>query len=98
MIAIIDYRAGNPTSVRLALETIGVEGEITQDPGRVLAAERVIFPGVGAAGAAMGNLAELGLVGAICDVVQRGTPMLAAAAHAVRMPIVLIKSRLVIPF
>lgn len=77
MIAIIDYRAGNLTSVRLALETIGIEGEVTQDPERVLAAERVIFPGVGAAGAAMDNLTDLGLVDAIREVLRRKTPMLA---------------------
>jgi len=76
MIAIIDYRAGNLTSVQLAFETLEVPSEITNDPGRILEAERVVFPGVGAAGAAMHNLTELELAGAIRSVVARGTPFL----------------------
>lgn len=76
MIAIIDYRAGNLTSVRLALESLGVEGRITQDAGVIRAAERVIFPGVGAAGAAMKNLGDLGLTGVIREVVASGRPFL----------------------
>ena len=59
MIAIIDYRAGNLTSVRLALEYIGAPCEVTSEPSRVLAAERVIFPGVGAAGETMANLPSI---------------------------------------
>ncbi|MDO8683480.1 MAG: imidazole glycerol phosphate synthase subunit HisH [Armatimonadota bacterium] len=76
MIAIIDYKAGNLTSVRLALEYIGVECEITNDPARILAADRVIFPGVGAAAEAMKNLRELQLLEPIKTVVSRGTPFL----------------------
>jgi len=76
MIAVVDYRAGNLTSVRLALETLGAECEITSEPEKILAAERVIFPGVGAAGAAMRCLDELKLIGAIRTVVGRGTPFL----------------------
>ena len=76
MIAIIDYKAGNLTSVKLGLEYIGVECEITNDPARILAAERVIFPGVGAAGAAMTHLMETGLVETIKAVVSSGTPFL----------------------
>ena len=49
VIAIIDYNAGNLTSVKLALEYIGVDSEITSDPVRILKAQRGIFPGVGAA-------------------------------------------------
>ena len=76
MIAIIDYKAGNLTSVRLGLEYIGVECEITNDPARILAAERVIFPGVGAAGAAMENLLGTGLADTIKAVVASGKPFL----------------------
>lgn len=76
MIAIVNYRAGNLTSVKLAFDTIGVATDITSDPARILAAERVVFPGVGAAGAAMANLRELGLVETIRTVVARGTPFL----------------------
>lgn len=76
MVAIIDYKAGNLTSVRLGLEYIGVECEITSDSARILSAERVIFPGVGAAGAAMGNLKATGLADTIRAVVVKGTPFL----------------------
>jgi imidazole glycerol-phosphate synthase subunit HisH len=75
-IAIIDYEAGNLTSVKLGLDTLGVPGEITSDPGKIRAAERVIFPGVGAAGAAMRTLGRLGLVEVIREVFDRGTPFL----------------------
>jgi glutamine amidotransferase len=76
MLAIIDYKAGNLTSVKLALETIGVAGTITSDPNVVANANRIIFPGVGAAGAAMHNLRTLGLDAALRDVVRRGVPLL----------------------
>ena len=76
MITIIDYNAGNLTSVKMALEYIGVDSEITSDRGRILNADRVIFPGVGAAGSAMANLKALGLVEAIKTVVSNGVPFL----------------------
>lgn len=76
MIAIIDYRAGNLTSVRLALEYLGVPCEITNDPHRISAADRVIFPGVGAAGEAMRNLHELQLIEPLNSVVSSGAPFL----------------------
>ena len=76
MITLIDYKAGNLTSVRLALEALGAAAEITSDPERVRRAERVIFPGVGAAGAAMEQLRHFGLVEAIGEVIDRGVPFL----------------------
>lgn len=76
MIAVVDYKAGNLTSVSLALEYLRVPWRITQDPNEILAADRVIFPGVGAARAAMANLTELGLVGPLHEVLRRGTPFL----------------------
>jgi len=76
MIAIIDYRAGNLTSVRLAFETLGIDAEITDEPARVRAADRVVFPGVGAAGASMAALNNLEMVDAIRDVVGRNVPFL----------------------
>jgi len=76
MIAIVDYNAGNLTSVKLALDYLGVQSEITQSPERILAADRVIFPGVGSAGAAMANIRALGLTDVLRQVVQRGTPFL----------------------
>src|SRR3990172_5272353 len=76
MIAIINYNAGNHTSVQLALEHVGVPSEITTEPACILSAERVIFPGVGAAGAAMQCLNEMGLKDTVKEVVSRGTPFL----------------------
>ena len=65
MTAIVDYRAGNLTSVKYAFAAIGAETVVTSDPDVVAAADRVVFPGVGAARSAMHNLSELGLVDAV---------------------------------
>ena len=75
-VTIIDYAAGNLTSVALALEHLGREPLITRDPDRIQKSERVIFPGVGAAGAAMENLEKLELDGALREVVAAGRPVL----------------------
>ena len=69
MIAIVDYKAGNLTSVARALEYLGHRCEITDRPEHIRAADRVILPGVGAAGATMENLNALGLAA-----VNRGFP------------------------
>ncbi|MDR1958110.1 MAG: imidazole glycerol phosphate synthase subunit HisF [Planctomycetaceae bacterium] len=76
MLTLIDYGAGNLTSVKLALESLGCEAVITSDPEVVRQATRVIFPGVGAAAAAMQNLNERGLVPVLHEVLQRGVPFL----------------------
>lgn len=76
MVTIVDYRAGNLTSVKLAFAHLGIASEITADPARILAARRVVFPGVGAAGAAMGHLAEHGMAEVLRRVVRRGTPFM----------------------
>ncbi|HJU10500.1 MAG TPA: hypothetical protein VJ728_06475, partial [Candidatus Binataceae bacterium] len=60
-ITIVDYKAGNLTSVARALEHLGHRWEISDQPERVCRADRVILPGVGAAGATMENLNRLGL-------------------------------------
>ena len=76
MVAIVDYGAGNLTSVRLAFEKIGIPAFITNAADEIRAAERVVFPGVGSAGSAMKHLAALRLVDALREVVRRGTPFL----------------------
>lgn len=77
MIAIIDYRAGNLQSVLCAVEHLAHEAQITDDADIIRSAERVIFPGVGAAGATMANLRELGLDTLLKDeVFASGVPML----------------------
>jgi glutamine amidotransferase len=58
VIAIVDYGMGNLRSVEKALQKLGHHAAITASPAEIHAAERVILPGVGAFGAAMGNLAQ----------------------------------------
>jgi glutamine amidotransferase len=76
MTSIIDYRAGNLRSVRRALLHLGVPCRITDKPLEILSSERVIFPGVGAAGKAMETIQSLGLDEVIREVVASGTPFL----------------------
>lgn len=76
MITIIDYKAGNLTSVRLAFEYIGAEVRITDNPQEIARAKRVVFPGVGAAKAAMHNLRQLGIIEPLREVISGGTPFL----------------------
>jgi glutamine amidotransferase len=75
-LVIIDYQAGNLTSVVRSFKALGVEGKVTQDPAEVAAASRVVFPGVGAAGKAMAILRELGLDRALQDSFGKGVPIL----------------------
>lgn len=73
---IIDYQAGNLTSVVRSFKALGVAGRVTQDPAEVAAASRVVFPGVGAAGKAMATLKELGLDRALKESFRKGVPIL----------------------
>ncbi len=76
MIAIIDYDAGNLTSVQRAVSHLGIECLITKEAAEINAAERIIFPGVGAAGAAMQSLQHNGLDRVIKDAFAAGKPIL----------------------
>ena len=76
MIAIIDYDAGNIKSVEKALKTLGQEVVVTRDPEVILNADKVILPGVGAFGDAMGKLHDYGLVEVTHKVVEKNTPFL----------------------
>jgi imidazole glycerol-phosphate synthase subunit HisH len=76
VIAIIDYKAGNLTSVVRSFKALGVDGTLTQDPAIVAQAARIVFPGVGAAGKAMATLRELGLDQALREAFARGVPIL----------------------
>ncbi len=76
MIAIINYRAGNLRSVERALSHLGLACSITSDLSLIRDADRVVFPGVGAAGKAMENIRELGLDAVIHEVVNMGKPFL----------------------
>ncbi len=57
-LAIIKYNAGNIQSVLFALERLGVQAEVTDDAAKLLAADKVIFPGVGEASSAMKSLQQ----------------------------------------
>lgn len=57
-VAIIKYNAGNIRSVEFAMQRLGIDCEITDDPARIQAADKVIFPGVGSAGVTMQYLRE----------------------------------------
>jgi glutamine amidotransferase len=76
MIAIIDYNAGNLKSVEKALALIGEPSVITSDRREILAADRVILPGVGAFGDAMAQLKKMELDKVIREVAEAGTPFL----------------------
>lgn len=76
MIALIDYDAGNIRSVEKALVSMGQEVCVTRDREALLHADKVILPGVGAFGDAMGHLREYGLTDVIYEVVDKKTPFL----------------------
>jgi imidazole glycerol-phosphate synthase subunit HisH len=66
-VAIIDYQAGNLTSVQRALHHLGHSAEITADSATIARADKVIFPGVGAAESCMANLRQGQLDKALAD-------------------------------
>ena len=76
MIAVIDYDAGNLKSVEKALIFLGETPVITRDREELLAADKVILPGVGAFGDVMDRLHQYGLVDVIKEVVKKGIPFL----------------------
>lgn len=75
-ITIIDYGMGNLKSVQKAFATLGIETEITQDPEKLLKAEKMVLPGVGAFRDAIDTLKRIGLDEAIKERVKVGTPLL----------------------
>lgn len=76
MITIIDYNAGNIRSVQRACAEVGVQAIVTSDPTKVARAERIIFPGVGAAPSAMEYLRKKGLDAALVKAFEGGIPIL----------------------
>lgn len=76
MIAIIDYDAGNIKSVEKAFVSLGETAVITRDSEKILKADKVVLPGVGAFGDAMERLRHYGLEEIIKDVTARKTPFL----------------------
>lgn len=76
MIAIIDYDAGNLKSVEKALNYVGQEAVISRDRDEILAADKVILPGVGSFGDAMEKIRKYNLENTIYDVVDNNKPFL----------------------
>lgn len=76
MLAILDYEAGNQTSVLRGLAAQDIPARITADPAELGAASGVIFPGVGAARQAMDLLARTGLDKTLKVLAQQGKPLL----------------------
>lgn len=75
-VVIVDYGLGNLLSVKRGLEYCGASVLVTSAPDQVLAASRVLLPGVGAFGTAMAALNELKLIPAIQEISKRRTPLL----------------------
>ena len=76
MIAILDYDAGNIKSVEKAMLLLGQDVTVTRKSEPILKADKVILPGVGAFGDAMGKILQYGLYEVIHEVVEQGTPFL----------------------
>ena len=74
-IAIIDYEMGNLKSIYKLLHYLNVEGIITSEPKKILDADGVILPGVGAFGDAMINLKQKNLIPIIGDLVKDQKPL-----------------------
>jgi imidazole glycerol-phosphate synthase subunit HisH len=75
-VAVVDYDAGNTLSVTRALEKVGARVELTPDPERVIAADAVVLPGVGAFGDCMRKLRERGMDEACKETFRVGKPFL----------------------
>ncbi len=76
MIAILDYDAGNQTSVFRALQSQNIPAQITRSREVLEKADGIIFPGVGAAAQAMGVLQKHGLDVLLKDLIKQGKPLL----------------------
>ncbi len=74
---IVDYGVGNLFSISRALSFLGAENEITGEPNKVVEADRLILPGVGAFGSGMEGLRSRSLIDPIKDHAKSGRPLLA---------------------
>jgi len=75
-IVIVDYGMANLRSVQKAFERVEAEAQITSDPARVAAADKLVLPGVGAFRDAIARLRETGLDEPIAEHIQKGRPFL----------------------
>lgn len=76
MIAIIDYDAGNIKSVEKAMQALSQEIIVTRKKEEILAADKVILPGVGSFGDAMEKIRSYGLEEVIGQAIKQNTPFL----------------------
>jgi imidazole glycerol-phosphate synthase subunit HisH len=76
VIGVIDYEAGNLTSVSTALKFLKADFFVTKDPEALSRADKVIFPGVGEAVQAMGHLNDSGMAQALREYAAGGKPFL----------------------
>jgi len=76
LIAIVDFGSGNTRSVLRAFERIGSDARLVSGPGALGGAERLVLPGVGAAGSAVRSLKASGLWDAVAERARAGTPLL----------------------
>ncbi len=76
MIILIDYDAGNIKSVEKAFNFLGYEAKVSRDRDEILSADKVVLPGVGAFGDAMGRLKSYNLVNTIYDIADKNIPFL----------------------
>ncbi len=76
MIAVVDYGRGNVFSLCQALKQVGADFELTPDPRKVRAADKLVLPGVGAFADCMANLRERGLAEPVVAAVRAGAPLL----------------------
>ena len=76
MTIIVDYDAGNLHSVARACREVGLNPEVSPDPDVLRHAQRIVFPGVGAAGSAMASLRSRGLDEALHEAIGKGIPVL----------------------
>jgi glutamine amidotransferase len=75
-IVVIDYQSGNLRSVAKALESVGSQPLVTDNPSNIATADAVIMPGVGSGPAAMQALESRGLVAPIKEFIAKGGPFL----------------------
>ncbi len=76
MIAVINYGAGNLPNVVRALQHVGADLHVTDDPAAILSAPAVVLPGVGATRDTMQSLEQLGLAAVLPEVIASGRPFL----------------------
>lgn len=76
MIAVINYGAGNLPNVVRALQRVGAELTVTDDPHVIRSAQAVVLPGVGATADTMASLRQLGIAAVLPEVVASGAPFL----------------------